>query len=284
METFKFVFMLRLMKEILGITNDLSEALQQKTKNIINVMTLVRAMKAELQTLREEKWVIFSENVKKFCVDNFIEVHNMEDIIPIRGRSRRDGQVIAIISQEMENRFTKGNTELLTCIACLDPRNSFSDFDHAKLLRMAELYPNDFSLIDRELLVNQLNNFIFDARSDTCFSKLRDIEELVIKMVKLHRHTMYPLVYQLIELSLTLPIATTIVESVFSAMKIVKSYLRKRMGDEWLNDSMVVYIEKSIFDGVDGEVILQRYQHIQNRRTQLSSTKSSSKDSTSIGV
>ncbi|KAL6499505.1 hypothetical protein OROGR_027415 [Orobanche gracilis] len=32
----------------------------------------------------------------------------------------------------MENRFTEGNTESLTCIDCLDPRNSFSDFDHAK--------------------------------------------------------------------------------------------------------------------------------------------------------
>ncbi|KAL6532356.1 hypothetical protein OROGR_014326 [Orobanche gracilis] len=116
-------------------------------------------------------------------------VPNMEDTIPIRGRSRREGQVIDIISQEMENRFTKGNTKLLTCIACLDPRNSFSDFDHGKLLRMAELYPNDFSLMDRELLVNQLNNFIFDARSDTSFFEFRDIGELAIKMVKSHRHT-----------------------------------------------------------------------------------------------
>ncbi|KAL6503418.1 hypothetical protein OROGR_025341 [Orobanche gracilis] len=72
----------------------------------------------------------------------------------------------------MKNRFTEGNTELLTCIACLDPRNPFSDFDHAKLLRMVELYPNDFSLMDRELSINRLNNFIFDARSDTSFPEL----------------------------------------------------------------------------------------------------------------
>ncbi|KAL6548418.1 hypothetical protein OROGR_008839 [Orobanche gracilis] len=84
----------------------------------------------------------------------------------------------------MENRFTEGNTELLTCIACLDPSNSYSYFDHTKLLRMAELYPNDFSLMDRKLLVNQLNNFIFDVISDTSFCELRDIGELAIKMVK----------------------------------------------------------------------------------------------------
>ncbi|KAL6507506.1 hypothetical protein OROGR_023701 [Orobanche gracilis] len=34
------------------------------------------------------------ENVKKFCIDNFIEIPNMEDTIPIRGRSRREGQAV----------------------------------------------------------------------------------------------------------------------------------------------------------------------------------------------
>ena len=94
METFKFVFMLHLMKVILAITNDLSEALQQRTQNIINAMTMVRSMKNKLQLLREEEWETFLEDVKKFCDDNFIEVPNMEDILPIRGRSRREGQAV----------------------------------------------------------------------------------------------------------------------------------------------------------------------------------------------
>ena len=147
-------------------------------------------------------------------------------------------QVIDIISREMENRFSETNSELLTCIASLDPRNSFLDFDHAKLLRLAQFYPNDFSLMDQELLGTQLNNFIFDVRSDKHISELKNIGELAIKMVKTRRHTAYPLVYRLIELALVLPIATATVERVFSAMKIVKSDLRNRMGDEWLNDSM----------------------------------------------
>ena len=94
MENFEFFFMLHLMKAILGITNDLSEALQQKTQNIINAMTMVRGMKIQLQSLREEKWDAFLETVRKFCVDNSIEILNMEDILPIRGRSRREGQIV----------------------------------------------------------------------------------------------------------------------------------------------------------------------------------------------
>ena len=94
MQTFKFVFTLRLMKDILAITNDLSEALQQKTQNIINAMTMVRATKVELQSLREDKWETLLESVKNFCVENSIEVPNMNDTIPIRGRSRREGQAV----------------------------------------------------------------------------------------------------------------------------------------------------------------------------------------------
>ena len=44
--------------------------------------------------------------------------------------------------------------------------------------------------------------------------------------------TSYPLVYRLIELTLILPVATTTVERIFSAMSIVKTDLRNKMGDE----------------------------------------------------
>ena len=52
--------------------------------------------------------------------------------------------------------------------------------------------------------------------------------------------------------------------------------LRNRMRDEWLNDSLVVYIEKEIFDYIDNQLILNRFQNMDSRRNQLSrSTKHS---------
>ena len=70
----------------------------------------------------------------------------------------------------------------------------------------------------------------------------------------------------LIKLSLLLPIATTIVERVFSIMHIVKSKLQNRMRNKWMNDSLVVYIEKDIFDQIDNEVIMKWFQNIKTRR------------------
>ena len=51
-------------------------------------------------------------------------------------------------------------------------------------------------------------------------------------------------VYHLIELILILPVATTSVERIFSALNIIKTDLRNKMGDEWLNDLMICYTEK----------------------------------------
>ena len=84
--------------------------------------------------------------------------------------------------------------------------------------------------MDQVLLTNQLDNFIYDVRNDNSFPEVQNIAELAIKMVGTHRNTTYPLVYRLIELALILPVATATVERVFSAMKILKTYLRNRMG------------------------------------------------------
>ncbi|XP_042412170.1 zinc finger MYM-type protein 1-like [Zingiber officinale] len=110
--------------------------------------------------------------------------------------------VLDMIVQEMNNRFSKSGTEVLTCIACLDPKDSFSQFDIGKLLHLAELYPEDFSLTDRVILEDQLETYIQNVRA------------------------------------LVLPVATVSVERVFSTMKIIKTDLHNRMGDEWMNDSL----------------------------------------------
>ena len=74
----------------------------------------------------------------------------------------------------------------------------------------------------------------------------------------------------MIELVLLLPVATASVEKIFSDMKIVKTDRRNWMGDEWLNDSLVIYSERSIFATVSNERILTRFQNMDTRRSQLS--------------
>ena len=88
-------------------------------------------------------------------------------------------------------------------------------------------------------------------------------------MVELNRHMMFPLVYRLIELALLLPVATASVERAFSAMKIIKTELRNKMSDGWLNDLMVVYIEREIFKGIDLQYIKRAFQVKKDRNMKL---------------
>ena len=52
-------------------------------------------------------------------------------------------------------------------------------------------------------------------------------------------------------------------------MKIIKNRLRKRMGNQLLNNSLVVYIEKKKLNELSNEAIIQRFQKIKTRREQL---------------
>ena len=176
----------------------------------------------------------------------------------------------------MNHRFSEVSTNLLDCIACLDPKNGFSNFDMDKLAHLADLYPVDFISTGRTFLSQELQSFLSDMRIDGRFFNVEDLGSLAKKMKKTMKDRVFPMVYRLVELALLLPVATAVVERVFSAMKAVKNDLRNRMGDEGLNDSLAVYIEKEIFDSINNELILNRFQNMDSRRNQLSrSTKHS---------
>lgn len=297
METYDFVFILHLMKLVLGITVELSIALLQRDQNIVQALHLVETVKSRLLDFRENGWEKLIQEVEMFCITNTVPVLNMEDFIQSWVRLKRDGQVVTnyhyyrveifcevidLIAQEMENRFPETNNELLSCIACLDPRDSFSKFNRDKLVRLAELYPDDFSLIGRMMLSDQLDNYIYDMRLDVEFSTIQDLETLSKKMVASGKAKVYSMVYHLIELALVLPVATASVERAFSAMDILKTDLRNKLRDEWLNDSLVTYIENDVFAAIDNETILQRFQNSQTSST--SAPLSSGSHSTSSVV
>ncbi|XP_057997282.1 uncharacterized protein LOC110644107 [Hevea brasiliensis] len=231
MNRFEFVFVLHLMKKILGITHELSQVLQRRDQDIVNAMNLVKVSKCHLQVIRENGW-----------------------------------ESLLLEFQELNNRFDEVNTNLLLCMACLDPKDSFSAFNTSKLIQLVKFYPCEFSPVALIELESQLENFVFDMRMDKKFSEVSGIRGLVEKMIITKKHIVFPLVYLLIKLSLILPVATATMERAFSAMNIIKSSLRNRMGDELLNNCLVTYIERDVFASIDNEVIMDRFQSMKNRR------------------
>ncbi|KAM2249065.1 hypothetical protein ACFXTI_003761 [Malus domestica] len=282
--TFEFVFHLFLMKVILGLTNDLSQALQRKDQEIVNAMALVKSCKEKLYWMRNNGFDALVDEVSSFCEKHHIDVPNMEEAFILPGRSRRYAPIktnrhhyrvelfIYVIDEqitELDDHFNEVNTELLICMACLSPKDSFVAFDKPKLLRLAQSYPQDFSDEDYLALEDQLEIYIHYVCSSSDFSQLEGIGDLAKKMVETRMHQVFNYVYLLITLSLVLPVATASVERAFSVMNIVKGPLRNKMGDQWLSDSLLVYIERDIFSCIENEAIMLRFQNMKPRRGQL---------------
>ena len=78
-------------------------------------------------------------------------------------------------------------------------------------------------------------------------------------MVKMKKNVSYPLVYSLVTFALILLVTTTTVERAVSAMNIIKNQLRNQIGDQWMNDCLVTYIEKDIFKTIKCEEIMQQF-------------------------
>ena len=105
-------------------------------------------------------------------------------------------------------------------------------------------------------LDNQLETYIHDMQSTEEFSAFRRTGQLVEKIVEMKKNVSYPLVYSLVTLILILLVVTTTVERVFSAMNVIKNRLRNQIGDQWMNDCLVTYIEKNIFKTIKCEEIM----------------------------
>nr|XP_027071964.1 zinc finger MYM-type protein 1-like [Coffea arabica]XP_027120906.1 zinc finger MYM-type protein 1-like [Coffea arabica] len=147
LQSFEFAFILHLIKKIMGITNALSEALQRKDQDIVNAMGLVKVSKQQLQATRKDGW--------DFLLDE-----------------------VYLQLQELNNRFNEVNMELLLCMACLNPSDSFAAFDKKKLIRLVEHYPCEFSKLDILALDTELDTYINDLKSAKEFLDLRKISDL----------------------------------------------------------------------------------------------------------
>nr|XP_017248635.1 PREDICTED: zinc finger MYM-type protein 1-like [Daucus carota subsp. sativus] len=241
--------------------SDANDLLDRKDRDLLNAMDLIKAAKFRFQNLREYGLEPLLEETYEFCNKNLITIPRMEEVFVPRGRSQRGAEQI---TNEVHYRTSLFYTVIDAQIVELNFR-----FNENKLIQFVEFYPADFSPPDLIVLENQLLNYIFDVKSHTDFIEVNGICGLAHKMVETKKSLVYPLVFNLVKLALTLPVATASAERDFSAMKIVKQPLRNRMGDHWLNDCLFTYIEKEIFVKISTKEIIKKFQEMKTRRVSL---------------
>ncbi|CAN0906175.1 Zinc finger MYM-type protein 1, partial [Linum grandiflorum] len=223
MTSFEFIFILLLMKEILGISDTLCQALQLKTQDIVNAMSLLGATIDLLIKLREQDWDSFFADVLKFCNTYDIEVPNL-NTPHVEGCCTRQqnfvtnehyyhfdlfNTIIDYQIEEIRSRFDEQVIELLKFSSCLDPSDGYKAFDIDALCSLAKkYYPLYFSQQEIETLDFQLRLYQVDVPNHPSLKKLSSVAELCHSLTEAGKSNQYYLVDRLIRLVLTLPVST----------------------------------------------------------------------------
>ncbi|KAL4559834.1 hypothetical protein LXL04_031980 [Taraxacum kok-saghyz] len=279
--SYEFVFYLYMMYDIFNVTSTLSKQLQKKDLDILEAASMVRATDDALKSLRNAGCERILPKVSYFCQKHNIDTLDMEDLY-VGARNRKTSKtnrfhfeveifntVVDMQFNEYRDRFSETSTQLLEYMGALSPCDTFAQFDQSKLLKLSEMYKHNFDDSERRDLESQLPIFYHSCIKDDRFTSLKEIFELSRVMVSTGKHLSYYLVYRLLKLALILPVATASVERCFSKMKIVKTDLRNKIGDEFLNNALICHIEPDIFVNVETEKVIERFQKMSMRRGQI---------------
>ncbi|KAJ9544759.1 hypothetical protein OSB04_024466 [Centaurea solstitialis] len=254
MTTFEFIFVLHFEKEIMEITDLLCQALQRQNQDIFNALRLVASTKKLLQKMKDEKWDDLLCLVKSFCQVRNIDIPDMSSSYFSRGARSRNKhsdhtlehhyrvdifyEAINCQLMELDHRFSDSTMEMFRLASTLDPKNAHETFRSLDVCQLVEkFYPGDFSDQERTILKMQLQHYVLDVVQHADFKQL------------------------------TFSTATT--ERSFSAMNIVKTRIRNKMEDEFLNDSLLLFIEREVAEKISLDEIVDDFKAAKDRRVPL---------------
>ncbi|XP_052627759.1 uncharacterized protein LOC111897621 [Lactuca sativa] len=251
-KSYEFVFYLHMMYDILHLMGTLSKQLQRKDLDILEAASMVRGTMEALQSFRNIGFASILPKVSSFCETREIDTLDMEELY-IGARNHRTTKtnrfhfeveifntVVDMQLTEYRDRFSETSTQLLEYMDALSLCDSFAQFDKSKLLKL-----------------------------DERFASLKGISDLSRLMVNTGKHRSYPLVYKLLKLALILPVATASVEICFLKMKLLKTDLRNKIGDDFLNDALLCNVETEALAKVENEKVMERFQKMSARRGQM---------------
>ena len=90
------------MKEIMEITNILCQALQQHSRDLLNVMHLVSTIKSLIQKLRDDWWEPLLASVTSFCEQYEIDILNLNSrYTKTQGRYQHEDKALTTIEHHL---------------------------------------------------------------------------------------------------------------------------------------------------------------------------------------
>jgi hypothetical protein len=101
------------------------------------------------------------------------------------------------------------------------------------------------------------------------FQNIFIIFKLYRVLAETNKSHYYHLIDRLICFILILPVFTTTIDLIFSAMKHVKTVLLNKMKEEFLADFMMIYIERKLVEDINSDSIINELYSIKYQMVQL---------------
>ncbi|KAK9699738.1 hypothetical protein RND81_08G192800 [Saponaria officinalis] len=175
---------------------------------------------------------------------------------------------------ELDFRFNDEMIELLSLNSSLDPKRKFQNFKADDIYNLvSKFYPADFTEQEKLNLKSQLDLFLFEIKEHPQLDSLKSKSDLCRWLAETENGEIYYLIDRLVRLVSTLPVSTVTAERAFSAMKLIKTALRNRMEDDYLTDSLIVYVEKGIAKEFDIDSIIDEFASKKDRRSLIKISK-----------
>ena len=299
-ESFSFIILLHIMEKLLGITNPLSEQLQQSGLVVVSAESLLSATRGNLLRAREEearsevfqKAVSFSNavglqidlqaavdhparsrssrvrqlsrNLTDYLTNTTTGQHNVTDdgfVTVEQQMTRLYCEVIDRMLAEFDRRFTT-NSGVLHSLQAFDAScDSFMSVDSIQKLAV------HYRVLVDELLVHSQTvsaGAYLRAKFPDGQCDMKDILT-ALELLPLA----YSEVVKLVKIAMTLPVTTARNERFFSVLKRVKTYLRTTAGDERLSHLMLMSVECSVARSFPLDTLVDDFAKMRTRRYPL---------------
>ncbi|KAL4131423.1 hypothetical protein QTP88_008736 [Uroleucon formosanum] len=275
---------LTILKEVLSIINVLSNTLQNKcatlgmSKNvIISVITTFENLRSDDEFSNVWRKIMHTAEKIGICLQN-----------PSKGskRQRREPKTLhdyvlttTTGAEEIEESTSVETFWKTTAYMCImdtvinnlkyrfsdesllmaNSVDSFCNLDYTNSLYFIDHY-KDIVNISIDSLRSEMvvaHNCLKVSKNDFDFNDLK-------KVVEKH---IYPNLYKMLQIAVTIPISSATCERSFSSMRHIKNWLRSSMGQERFGNLSILCIERDIANIIDTQVIVDKFSKKDRRIT-----------------
>ena len=289
-ESFEFLLAMVVLKSLLEHTNVLSKYLQSIQLDLGAAVSTVNSTLCVLKQLRNDSsFKQYYDNASSLSSELLVEVptilssrrrkvsRQLDDMwqnehhhgtLESRLRVEFYYQVLDVMIEQIEQRFSQETNHLLLCFNYLQPE---------KLLRREETaeedckdsltYLGNYYGLDVTALIVEYSLFK-ESRRD-CLQTCTTALDVLKVFLETGLHRVYTQLYKLYKILVTLPITTASCERSFSKLTIVKNKLRSTTLQDRLENLMILFVENDITNTIPYDSVIDSFVAMGPRRMHL---------------